>query len=56
MQNEIILRDHFPDVNEEIVKSEAKRRLEYSVARDLQAKKDNEAIAKRIAKEEKNQG
>jgi|WetSurMetagenome_2_1015567.scaffolds.fasta_scaffold00841_2 hypothetical protein len=56
MQNEIILRDHFPEVKEEIVKLEAKRRLEYSIARDLQAKKENEAIAKRFAREEKNQG
>jgi hypothetical protein len=56
MQNEITLHDQFPEVKEENVKSAAKRRLEYSLVRDLQAQKDNEAIAKRLAKDKEKQG
>jgi hypothetical protein len=51
MQNEITINDHFPEVKEENVKSAAKRRLEYSLVRDLQMQKDNEAIAKRLEKD-----
>jgi hypothetical protein len=54
MQNEITKQDHFPELTEENLKSAAKRREDYSRVRDLQAKEDNEAIARRLAKDEEN--
>jgi hypothetical protein len=51
MKNDIIIPDHFPILKEEDVKAADKRREDYSRARDLQANKDNEAIAKRLARE-----
>jgi hypothetical protein len=51
MKNDIIIPDHFPLLKEEDVKAADKRREDYSRARDLQANKDNEAIAKRLARE-----
>jgi hypothetical protein len=51
MQNEITYQDNFPEINEEKLKTAARRRDEYSITRDLQMKEDNEAIAKRLAKE-----
>jgi hypothetical protein len=51
MKNEIIIPDHFPYLNEEALKAVDKRREDYSRARDLQAKKDNDAIALRLARE-----
>lgn len=56
MQNEITVNDNFPEVKEEKLKSVARHREEYSLARDLRAKEDNEAIARRFAKDkEKNE-
>jgi hypothetical protein len=54
MKDEITIPDHFPDMNEEKSITEAKRREKYSLVRDLQAKDNNEAIARRLAKEEEN--
>jgi hypothetical protein len=50
MKSEITIPDHFPDLKEEDLKAAAKRREDYSIGRDLLAKKDNEAIARRLAK------
>ena len=50
MQNEITVNDNFPEVKEEKLKSVARHREEYSLARDLRAKEDNEAIARRLDK------
>lgn len=55
MQNEITTQDRFPELKEENLKAAAKRRDDYSLVRDLQAKKDNEAIAKRLEKESEKQ-
>ncbi len=51
MQNEITLRDRFPEQKEENIKAMSKRRELYSLTRDQRAKEDNEAIARRLAKE-----
>jgi hypothetical protein len=51
MKNEIIIPDHFPDLKEEDIKAADKRRENYSLVRDLQAKKDNEAIAHRLERD-----
>jgi len=51
MKNEITISDHFPDLNEKDSKAAAKRRENYAVSRDAQAKEENEAIARRLAKE-----
>lgn len=51
MQNEITIPDHFPDSDEENLLVKAKRREIYALARDLQAKENNEAIARRLAKD-----
>jgi hypothetical protein len=51
MKNDIIIPDHFPLLKEEDIKAADKRREDYSRLRDLQANKDNEAIAKRLARE-----
>jgi hypothetical protein len=56
MKDEITIPDHFPDLKEEKLKAEAKRREKYSLFRDSQAKDNNEAIARRLAKEEKSKG
>lgn len=56
MQNEITTQDRFPELKEEKLKSAARRREEYSLVRDLQAKEDNEAIARRYAKEKEDKG
>ncbi len=53
MKNEITIPDHLPVLKEEGSKAAAKRREEYSLVRDLQAKEYNEAIAHRLAKESK---
>lgn len=55
MQNEIILKDRFPEVTEENIKAMAKRREEYSRIRDQRAQEDNDAIARRFAKEREKQ-
>jgi hypothetical protein len=56
MKSELTIPDHFPELREEDLKVAAKRREEYSIVRDLQAKKDNEAIAHRLAKDKEKQG
>lgn len=51
MQNEITFNDRFPEVKEENIRAMAKRREEYSLHRDIRAREDNEAIARRLAKD-----
>ena len=51
MQNEITFNDTFPELKEENVRAMAKRREEYSLHRDIRAKEENEAIAKRLERE-----
>ena len=51
MQNEITFNDRVPEVKEENIKAMAKRREDYSLHRDLRAKEDNEAIARRLLKD-----
>jgi len=51
MKNEITIPDHFPDSDEENLQVKAKRREIYALDRDLQAKENNEAIARRLAKD-----
>jgi hypothetical protein len=53
MKNEITIPEYFPIAKEEDLKAADKRREDYSRIRDLQAKLDNEAIALRLASEEK---
>jgi hypothetical protein len=55
MKDEITIPDHFPDMNEEKFKIEAKRREKYSLIRDLQAQENNDAIARRLAKGKEDQ-
>lgn len=56
MENEINLTDYVPEAKEAGFRAAEKRRESYSLARDLKAKEDNEAIAVRLAKESKQQG
>ncbi len=51
MKNEITIPEHFPELKEENLKAADKRRERYSVGRDLLASENNEAIARRLAKE-----
>jgi hypothetical protein len=51
MKNETSIPDDFPYLKEEDLKAVDKRREDYSRIRDLQAKKDNEAIALRLTRE-----
>jgi hypothetical protein len=53
MKDEITIPDHFPVLSEEKQKAEDRRREKYSLARDLQAKENNEAIARRLEKAKK---
>jgi len=55
MKNEISIPDHFPEPKEEDLKAADKRRENYSISRDLQAREDNEAIARRIQKDAEKQ-
>jgi hypothetical protein len=55
MKNEISIPDHFPVQNEEDIKAADRRRENYSLTRDQQAKEDNEAIARRILKDAERQ-
>jgi len=50
MKKEITVPDHYPESEEEDLRAAAKRRENYALGRDLQAKEDNEAIARRLAK------
>jgi hypothetical protein len=54
MKNEITIPEHFPELSGDKLKAEAKRRDVYSLSRDLLAKENNEAIARRLAKEKEN--
>jgi hypothetical protein len=56
MKNEIEIPDHFPDAKEKDLKAAAKRREDYSVTRDLRAKEENEAIARRLLRDKENKG
>ncbi len=51
MKNETLIPVHFPDPKEEDLKAADKRRENYSISRDQQAKEDNEAIARRILRD-----
>ncbi len=51
MQNEITFNDRFPELKEEKIKAMAKRREEYSQHRDIRAREENEAIARRLQKD-----
>lgn len=51
MKNETETPDQFPGVKEEKLKAANLRREKYSLVRDLQAKENNEAIARRLSKE-----
>jgi len=51
MKNEITIPEHFPELNEEKLNAQAKRRDTYSLSRDLLAKENNEAITRRLAKD-----
>jgi hypothetical protein len=55
MKNKITIPDHFPDLKEEDLIAAAKRREKYALARDLQAKENNEAIAHRLEKDKEKQ-
>jgi hypothetical protein len=50
MNKEITIPEHFPEMSEERLRSDAKHREEYSRKRDLLAEENNEAIAQRITK------
>ncbi len=52
MKSELTIPEHFPEISEEDKKTADRRREEYSITRDILVKKDNEAIARRLAKEE----
>jgi hypothetical protein len=51
MKTEIIIPDHFPELKEEDLKVATERRESYSIARDIQAREFNEAIATRLRKD-----
>ncbi len=55
MKNEITIPDHFPAPKEEDLKAAEKRRENYSIARDQQAREDNEAIVRRLIRDKENQ-
>jgi hypothetical protein len=48
MQTEITSQDLFPEVKEENIKAVTRRSEEYSLLRDIRAREDNEAIARRL--------
>jgi len=51
MKKEITVPDHFPVLKEEDKKAADKRRENYSISRDIQAKEDNDAIVRRLARD-----
>ncbi len=53
MKDDFKSLEHFPELNEENIKAAAKRREKYSLSRDLMMQENNEAISRRLAKEEK---
>jgi precorrin-2 methylase len=56
MKNEITIPELLPDLKEEDIKVAVKRRENYALVRDLQAKEDNEAIIRRLAKDKEKKG
>lgn len=62
MKDEIIIPDQVPDNTEgdlrreEDLKAADKRREKYSLVRDKQAKDDNDAITRRLAKDKEKKG
>ncbi|MCX6334220.1 MAG: hypothetical protein NT092_07945 [Bacteroidia bacterium] len=55
MKKEITIPDHFPEIKEEDKIAATRRREEYSIVRDLQAREDNEAIVRRLARDKEKQ-
>ena len=55
MKNEITIPDHFPDLKEEDKRAADKRRENYSLSRDIQAREDNDAIVRRLARDKEKQ-
>lgn len=51
MQIEITLQDQFPEPKPENIRSASRRREEYSLARDILAQENNEAISRRLEKD-----
>lgn len=51
MKNVLEIEDHFPAAREKDLKAAAKRREDYSLVRDLRAKEENEAIARRLLRD-----
>jgi hypothetical protein len=51
MKNVLEIEDHFPEAKEKDLKAAAKRREDYSLVRDLRAKEENEAIARRLLRD-----
>jgi hypothetical protein len=56
MNNEISIPDHFPDFNEEDLKTANRRQEKYSLARDILAKGNNDAIIHRLAQAKEKPG
>jgi hypothetical protein len=56
MKNKKTETDQISERQKEESAAAAKRREDYAIARDLQAEKDNEAIAARLVKEQKKHG
>jgi hypothetical protein len=52
MNKTLLIPDFLPDAKEEDLKAAAKRRDNYALTRDLQAKEYNEAIVQRLVKDE----
>jgi hypothetical protein len=55
MKEEVTIPPHFPEKSEEKLRAEARRREKYSLVRDVQAIENNEAIARRLAREKEDQ-
>ena len=53
MKDDLSSLEHFPELNEENIKAASKRREKYSLSSDLMMQENNEAISRRLAKEEK---
>jgi hypothetical protein len=54
MKDKSTIQDPPPEPEEGKFKAAAKRRENYSLTRDLKAKDNNEAIARRLVKDKKN--
>jgi len=51
MKHEITISEHFPELKEEDIKANTRRRENYSLLRDVQAREENEAIARRLIRD-----